>query len=300
VNPPVTRATLSGRIYNDLRNLARRNKRATEEYLHFYVLEGFLERLVSSPYESALVLKGGVLLAAYDVRRPTADVDLAAQGLSNEVPIVREMVTEIASVHLDDGIEFDTSQVSAAVIRDEDTYSGVRVAIQTRLASARLPFHIDVNVGDPIWPSPVQVQVPRILGGEVTMRGYPLVMILAEKIVTAVDRGVANTRWRDFADIYRLTKAHRLRGDEAQSAIEKVASFRKVQLAPISGVLDGYRETGQRQWGQWRRKRQLDGVLPDRFADVLRQVEGFADPAIAQAVGDHVWLPGEGRWASMP
>ena len=63
-------------------------------------------------------------------------------------------------------------------------------------------FHVDVNVGDPVWPVPGPVEVPRLLGGSVTLLGYPLTMILAEKIVTGVERGTANTRWRDYADVY--------------------------------------------------------------------------------------------------
>jgi hypothetical protein len=58
---------------------------------------------------------------------------------------------------------------------------------------------VDVNFGDPIWPEPELVVMPRLLGGELVLRGYPLVMIYAEKLVTSLQRGAANTRWRDFA-----------------------------------------------------------------------------------------------------
>ena len=85
--------------------------------------------------------------------------------------------------------------VSAEVIREEDDYSAVRVHVETRLASARLPFHVDVNVGDPIWPEPITVALPRLRGGEpIELRGYPIHMVHAEKIVTAAQRGTANTR----------------------------------------------------------------------------------------------------------
>ena len=70
---------------------------------------------------------------------------------------------------------------------------------------------IDVNFGDPIWPKPQLVELPRIvpLGQPpITLLGYSLTMVLAEKIVTAIDRGEGNTRWRDFADIYTLARLH--------------------------------------------------------------------------------------------
>jgi hypothetical protein len=65
-----TRATVAGRAYLDLQNLARSQGRPTDELHQIYALEGFLARLVVSPYADKLVLKGGVLLAAYDTRRP--------------------------------------------------------------------------------------------------------------------------------------------------------------------------------------------------------------------------------------
>ena len=82
------------------------------------------------------------------------------------------------------------------VIRDEDVYSGVRIGLVAHLATARLTFHVDVNIGDPIWPPPEPVGVSRLLGGVIEAIGYPLTMIHAEKLVTALQRGTANTRWR--------------------------------------------------------------------------------------------------------
>jgi hypothetical protein len=74
-----SRATSAGRAYLDLQNLARRQRRPTDELHQIYALEGFLARLAVSPHADKLVLKGGVLLAAYDTRRPTRDIDLQAR-----------------------------------------------------------------------------------------------------------------------------------------------------------------------------------------------------------------------------
>ncbi|MEY9994465.1 hypothetical protein ABIE67_006497 [Streptomyces sp. V4I8] len=43
------RDTTAGRVYNDLRNLARRDSRSTDEIMVEYVLERFLYRLAASP-----------------------------------------------------------------------------------------------------------------------------------------------------------------------------------------------------------------------------------------------------------
>jgi hypothetical protein len=127
-----------------------------------------------------------VLLAAYESRRPTRDIDLAGLHLANDAEQIKTLVCEVAALRIADGLAFDTSATSAAVIRDQDTYSGVRVGLAAQLATARLTFHVDVNVGDPIWPAPVMLSLPRLLGGALNLVAYPLSMVHDEKIVTAI------------------------------------------------------------------------------------------------------------------
>jgi hypothetical protein len=137
----------------------------------------------------------------------------AGVQVSNEVESVRQLVAEIASTvlptQLDDGLTFDLGDVRAETIRADDEYSGARVRLIARLATAIEPFRVDVNVGDPISPAPTEISLPRLLEQTpIRLRGYPLEMVLAEKIVTALQRGPANTRWRDFGDVYQLTGHH--------------------------------------------------------------------------------------------
>ena len=83
-----TRATLAGKRFLELRAKAKRERRPTDELLQLYALEGFLERLANSPHASRWVLKGGVLLAAYNVRRPTRDIDLQGRRISGAASAV--------------------------------------------------------------------------------------------------------------------------------------------------------------------------------------------------------------------
>jgi hypothetical protein len=129
-----------------------------------------------------------------------------------------EAVRTIAAIARDDGLRFDTAAASAETIREEDVYGGVRVTLGGVLSRAVVRLHVDINVGDPVWPPPQQVRGPRLLGGELIVRGYPLEMVLAEKIVTAIARGTANTRWRDFAG-YLLSGASAWRRQQHIAAI---------------------------------------------------------------------------------
>ena len=291
-----TRATVAGRAYLDLQNLARRQRRPTDELHQLYALEGFLARLTVSAHANKLVLKGGVLLAAYDARRPTRDIDMQARAVAGERDDVLDRVRQIAAIRIDDGLVFDADAAAAEIIRDEDEHSGVRVTLTATLASAKLSLHVDVNIGDPIWPAPREIDLPRLLGGTITLAGYPLQMVYAEKIITALQRGTINTRWRDFADLYLLTARHTVDGADLHRALTEVAAYRHVELASLADVLLGYATLAQARWAAWRRKQRLDDRLPASFIEVLDAFVAFADPALTGSVGGLQWDPARRTW----
>ncbi|HTZ14570.1 MAG TPA: nucleotidyl transferase AbiEii/AbiGii toxin family protein [Mycobacterium sp.] len=295
---PVTRSTTAGAAYLDLQRQARQNGRLTDELLRLYALEGFLARLAVSPMRDHFVLKGGVLLAAFGNRRPTRDIDLSGIDLKNDAATILNLIRTVLTIPLpeDDGLTYQADSATAEVIREEDNYSGVRVSAIATLARARLNFHVDVSVGDPIYPEPTTVAIPRLRGGQpITLTGYPMAMVHAEKIVTAVQRGTANTRWRDFGDIWTLSRHHPAVGVELQDAITAVATFRNATLLPLDEVLDGYDIIGQPKWEAWRQKNAYDW-LPEQFGDVLNGILAFAGPAVAGDVNGQRWDPRAARW----
>jgi hypothetical protein len=121
-----TKETEAGRRYLDLQRKAKRTGRPTDELIQLYALECFLDRLARSVRVDRFVLKGGVLLAALDARRPTRDIDLAAHGLENSAEHVLLLIREIAAIAIADGLIFDAEHATAETIRDDDHYSGVR------------------------------------------------------------------------------------------------------------------------------------------------------------------------------
>jgi hypothetical protein len=98
---------------------------------------------------------------------------------------------------------------------------------------------VDINVGDPVIPAPLRTAIPVLLGdAPIEVLAYPKVMVVTEKLVTALQRGRASTRWRDFADLFML-----LPGDlvepEIIEALRTVAEHRGVPLRPLGEVLEG-------------------------------------------------------------
>ena len=284
-----------GRTYLKLRAKARAEGRTTDELLQLHALESIVDRLSTAAGKENLVLKGGVLLGAYDVRRPTRDVDLAARGPSSDPDLIRRWIADIVAVPRDDGWAHAVG--AAEAIREFDAYGGVRVTVQSTLASARVTYHVDVNVGDAVWPVPKHVFVPRLLGGQIRVKGYSLSMILEEKLVTALQRVPANTRWRDFADVYLITGKHDLRSDEVHESVRRVALARKVTLQPLETVLTGFATLAQPRWAAWVRKQELQSQLPPDFATVLAAVEKVAAPLFGLRDRSRHWNPVARAWA---
>ena len=290
--------TTEDEIYRELQRQARQVGRGSIELMTLYVLEGFLARVAKSQFSQHLVLKGGVLLAAWNARRPTRDIDFVALDTSNNIKNLLNICCDIASISQVDGIAFDTASASAITIRDDDEYSGVRVSMPARIATAQIAFHIDINVGDPIVPGAVQVDYPRILNSSIRIQllGYPISMVLAEKIVTAVQRGTASTRWRDFGDIYNLSRIHSLSLKELRMSIDAVSNHRMVEAVALREVLLDYSQIGQTKYENWRiRQDRLE--LPEDFGELLETVYIFADPILGgSALEPAMWDPLKSVW----
>jgi len=112
-----------------------------------------------------------MLLAAFDARRPTADMDALARDFANdEATVVSRVVAVAAYAVPDDGVEFRPQTVTSRVIRSEDLYSGVRVAMDCALASAIVKLRLDVNFGDPVTPAPQTMELPALRPGYLPVR----------------------------------------------------------------------------------------------------------------------------------
>jgi hypothetical protein len=294
-----TRATRGGQAYLALRALARSEGRPTDELFVLYVLERFLYRLSISEHRDHLVLKGGMLLAALDERRPTGDVDLLARSITNDVETLSDIVRQVLAVPADDGVTFDVGALRAAVIRDAELYSGVRVVVPAAIDRARHPLRVDINVGDPITPGPIVVDYPALLDEPFSLVGYPLATVLAEKIVTMIDRGDTTTRDRDFADVYLLSGRHPISGAELSAAIASTGVHRGSDLRPIRKVLVALGTMRQTEWSRFVDRSGLAEAVPANLGDVIDAVADFADPILAGDVLTGEWDPAARRWISV-
>ncbi len=285
--------------YLSIQRLARDLGRPTDELLTLYVMEGFIARASGSVYSEQLVLKGGMLMSTFAERRPTRDIDLQALGISNDAESLKEVTVQIASIVHMDGIEFKTETTSATVIRDQAEYSGIRVAMEASIHSANLRLKIDFSVGDPISPEPTITQIESVMPGSdpITILGFPITMVLAEKIATTASRGTANTRWRDFADILAIVRSNDIDGSTMHGSLRVVAEYREIELRPLAETLTGFGDHVQARWALWLGRQSLGDQLPGGFDTVVDHIATFADPVISEEAINKSWSPSLG-WVS--
>ncbi|HUB37678.1 MAG TPA: nucleotidyl transferase AbiEii/AbiGii toxin family protein [Streptosporangiaceae bacterium] len=297
-----TRASEAGRAYLDLQNRARAERRGTQELLTLYVVERWLARLSASSHAHKFVIKGGMLLAAYDARRPTADLDALARSVANDQNAIVSVVSEIARLPLDDGVHYETTTATSRIIRDQAIYSGVRIAMDSAIATATVKFRLDVNFGDPVTPAPGLVTLQSLRPGMEPVRvlGYPVETVLAEKIATAIALGPANTRVRDYADIYTLTGIHAVDHRTARQALLATAAHRGTSVQPLSAAVGGFAELRRQTYAAYRTGLGSPGLqLPAELQSLVTAVAAFADP-LATDAGETTWQPDERRWSRLP
>ena len=170
-----------------------------------YVMGRFLERLSISAYRDILILKGGILVSSMVGldNRTTLDVDATVKNHPLSLESARKVVEEIISVQIEDGTVFKI--ISIDNIMGELEYSGVRVTLDTTIDTMHTPLKVDFSTGDVITPREVEYSFPLLFEERsVSILAYNLETVLAEKIETLISRGTANTRMRDFYDIYIL------------------------------------------------------------------------------------------------
>lgn len=283
-----------------IQNQARASGQNVSELARLYTLEGMLARIAASDYADDFVLKGGVLLAAFALRRPTKDIDLEATRIVNDAQDVATRVREIAAIALDDGIEFDLDSIRAETIREGDDYQGIRVKLTGMIGRSENVIGLDVSFGDPIWPAPQRIDVPRVLDKDqsapISILGYTLVMIVAEKVVTMIQRGEANTRWRDFADVIAIAASHPMDGTELRGAMSVVATYRRATLEPLIPALGRMPTIAQPKWAVWRNHQAHKDSIPELFSDALNRTAAFIDPVIGAAALNRSWDPTAALW----
>lgn len=251
---------------------------------------GFLRCVQSSTYADQFLLKGALLFALwYDLpHRHTRDVDLLGFGPSDMETIGRTF-RDIASVAVDDGIVFDPESVRVEEIRKEAGCGGARVLIDAEIAKARCKSQIDIGFGDAVTPAPVAASYPVLLDefSAPRLRTYPVYTVVAEKFHAIALLGMANTRLKDYLDLYVLIERETLDDTLLAQAIAATFARRGTPLSatlPV-GLSDEFASDTSRKsiWQSFLKKNQMK-VIP--LANIVASIRARLLPALIRA-GEH-------------
>ena len=267
---------LAASVRARLKQHADASKQDFNLILTHYGLERLLYRLSISPHAPNFLLKGALLFSLwYDhPHRPTRDVDLLGFG-PQDIDTAVKAFREICQIAVEDGIFFDADSVKGAEIRKEASYGGVRLDIQGKLDAARIALQVDIGFGDAVTPAPEAITYPLLLDDMPApqLRAYPKYTVVAEKFHAISLLGMANTRLKDYFDLWVLLGEGTLDPSELRRAIEATFALRNMNLPKElpTGKSDAFvKDAGKdAQWKAFLRKNRLEPVA---LADVVTRL----------------------------
>ena len=221
--------TSARQLKDKIRNLAKEKGADPQVLLRIYMMERLLERVALSEYREKLILKGGLLVSSLvgTTMRSTMDTDMTVRGATVSQDEVRNMIEAIISFPLSDGVNFLLNDISD--IMDEAEYPGIRVSMTALLEGVRVPLKLDFSTGDVITPRAIEYPYKLMFEDRtVNLLSYNLETVLAEKLETIIARTTANTRMRDFYDVYILFVLYRreLKSDTLADALKATSRKR--------------------------------------------------------------------------
>lgn len=209
------------------------NSEVAQALIRTYFMERFLERVSVSEYRNNFILKGGMLVASIvgvDMRA-TMDIDTTVKALPLNEKDAKAIIERIGELQLEDRVKFKITSVKE--IMEEFDYPGIRMMIEANLERMRQPFKIDISTDDAITPGAVEYKYKLMFEDRlISVLSYNLETLLAEKMQTILARGLANTRMRDFYDVYEImnSKADQISFDVLKKAFAATCMKRETSF----------------------------------------------------------------------
>lgn len=270
-----------------LLDLSRKQGRLFEVVLVTYGLERLIYRLSISKHRRNFVLKGGMLVTLWtaDEKRVTRDADFLGLGDASEDHL-KSVFAEFLSLPSDDGLVFDTEALSAQAITEEQEYGGVRLKTNAHLGKTRIPITVDIGFGDAMTERDYSVEYPSLLEmPTANVRAYSPATVVAEKFQAIVALGLANSRMKDYYDLWAINNAQAIEPEALDAAIRATFERRDTAIpekVPV-GLSDAFIGDAQKtqQWGAYVASIDIDGLSFDR---VVETIWSYLGPACGRLV----------------
>ena len=283
-----------------LKNFAIKSGCTFQEALTYYGLERTIYRISISEYADNFVLKGGIFLYALfgrNYERATTDVDLLAQRISNGSEEIKSVFQKIFSRDVDDALVFDVDSITVEDITEFKEYHGLHVSFVGYLDRTKIPISIDIGFGDVIYPEAVKMDFPVILDMESPrVNAYSLETSIAEKLEAIIHNGYLNSRYKDFYDIYVLSKKYEFSYAELRNAVIQTFENRKTPMTMDSAAFsDEFLNDPMHQtrWKAFLKKKKA--LIQVSMSDAMDWIKAFVRPLFEGAKKTR-WNHEKGIW----
>jgi predicted nucleotidyltransferase component of viral defense system len=282
--PPIK--NMGASVRSRLLNLAKQRLQPFQLLLTHYVLERLLYRLSQTEHRDRFILKGAMLLTKWfeDPLRPTQDLDFLGIGSDDQNEMVR-IFKEVCAVSFDDGVVFDVDSVQIERIREEAEYGGLRITADATVDRAKIRVVIDIAFGDSVEPGLQEMDLPVLLNFPAPhLRAYAPETVIAEKFQAMVTLGRANSRMKDFYDIWALSRTFQFADGKLPRAIAATFARRKTEIpAELPDALTPDFANDPAKVAQWNSFVADVAFQPGALADVIKDLSAFLMPQAAAA-----------------
>lgn len=243
-----------------------------------FALERLLFRLSRSPHADRFVLKGAMLMMSWfdDPHRGTRDLDLLGFGDPSETAMLTTF-RDILAQQVEDGVSFDPDTLVVDRIREAFEYGGLRLRTVASVGGAKIRLTIDIGFGDALEPEAEVVDYPTMLDLPAPrLRAYARETVIAEKFQALVALGRANSRMKDFYDVWVLSRSFAFDGDRLARAIAATFAQRETEIPaePPDSLTPAFAADGQKQQ-QWRAFAEAVATPPPPLGQVLDELSDF-------------------------
>jgi predicted nucleotidyltransferase component of viral defense system len=269
-----------------LLNLARERGQVFDLVLTRYALERLLYRLSISRFRDRFVLKGAMLVTTWfhEPHRATRDLDLLGYGDSSADALLT-VFRQILATPANDGVLFDVDALRVDLIREELDYGGVRIRTTATIAGARISVIVDIGFGDAVEPGVEEIDLPVLLDLPAPrLRAYSRETVVAEKFQAMVVLGRANTRMKDFYDIWVLSTTYDFANERLAQAVAATFERRRTEIPEtLPDALTPQFSRDERKLRQWAAFiRDLSSDVPP-LETVIAELATFLGPIAMEA-----------------
>lgn len=274
----------SKQLKDKVRNISKGDNDVAKALIRIFMMERFLERVSLSKYRNNFILKGGMLVASIvgvDMRA-TMDIDTTVKALPLNENDAERIISEICSIPLEDGVTFSITSVTN--IMTDFEYPRIRMMLEATLDRMRQSIKLDISTDDVITPSAVEYEYKLMFEDRtISLLTYNTETLLAEKVQTIFARGIANTRMRDFYDVYGIVKmnAEKIDKDVLIEAFHATCEkretiFTKTEITDTLAKIKENEAMAQ-MWEQFRKKNFFVGDLQwdEVICDVLKTMDVY-------------------------